>query len=145
MMEEEKLRIKEEEGSVFEEEEEEEDEDDDDPDDDNNGDDDYEDPVIAKQTDIPSYKKSVSDLSALSYEMFVEQTKEMGDDNQDEAESREDNLEEEAEETRELVMSPSDTNSQRKVRTCIPLFSSAAMQLIHWDTLENLQKLHFCN
>ena len=124
MMEEEKLRIKEEEGSVFEEEEEEEDEDDDDPDADNHGDDEYEDPVIAKQTDIPSYKKSVSDLSALSYEMFVEQTKEMCDDNQDEAERREEHLEEEAEETRELVMSPSDNNSQRKVRVCIPLLSS---------------------
>ena len=105
MMEEEKLRLQEEEGSLYQEEKhesvresEEEDEHDHAPV--------KQHPVVTTEGDIPSIKKSVSDLSALSYEMFVEQNKDTGDDN------KEDN-EVEDEETRELVISPT---SQRKVR-----------------------------
>ena len=99
MMEEEKLRRQEEEGgSVFEEEEEEPEK------------------VIEAEDDVPSLKKSPSHLSALSYELFVEQYNDVVDDNGD------DNVvengeagEDEEEETRELVTSPGDNLSHRKV------------------------------
>ena len=118
MMEEEKLRRQEEEGSVFEEqenikEEEEEEECDE---------------VIEKEADIPSLKKSPSHMSALSYELFVEQFKDVIDDNGDtnvENHDTESNHleEEEEEETRELVTSPGDNCSQRKV----------SGQIIYWN------------
>ena len=67
-------------------------------------------PVVLKEADVPRFKKSASDLSALSYEMFVEQSKDTGDDNKEDNDLQEDRLENE--ETRELVLSPT---SQRKV------------------------------
>ena len=115
MMEEEKLRLQEEEGSLYQEEKhgsvgesEEEDEHDHAPV--------KQHPVVTTEGDIPSIKKSVSDLSALSYGMFVEQNKDTGDDNKEDNEVREENLEDE--ETRELVISPT---SQRKVRKAYSL------------------------
>ena len=105
-MEEEKLRRQEEEGSVFEEDNIKEEEDDED------------DEVIEKEADVPSLKKSPSHMSALSYELFVEQFKDVIDDNGDN--NVENNLDMESnhieeEETRELVTSPGDNCSQRKV------------------------------
>ena len=108
-MEEEKLRFQEEEGSFYEEEEEEKQEA-------SEGEDEGDQApvnhqlVVSKEEDVPRFKKSASDLSALSYEMFVEQSKGTGDDNKDDNEEKEDNLENE--ETKELVLSPT---SQRKV------------------------------
>ena len=66
MMEEEKLRQQEEEGSQYDDGEEEEEEEEED-------------------ADIPSVKKSPSNYSALSYELYVEQTKGDPDDNKEEA------------------------------------------------------------
>ena len=115
MMEEEKLRRQEEEGSVFDDEEnikEEEDECDE---------------VIEKEADIPSVKKSPSHMSALSYELFVEQFKDViddnGDNNVEKLDTESNHLdEEEEEETRELVTSPGDNCSQRKVGENILFF-----------------------
>ena len=112
MMEEEKLRFQEEEGSFYEEEEKQESERESDE-----GEDEGEDegdqapvehlPVVSKEADVPRFKRSASDLSALSYEMFVEQSK---DDTKEDNVVKEDNIENE--ETMELVISPT---SQRKV------------------------------
>ena len=112
MMEEEKLRFQEEEGSFYEEEEEEEEKQESEAGDDE-GDQapvDHQ-PVVSKEADVPRFKRSASDLSALSYEMFEEQSKHTGDNNKEDSEVKEDNLENE--ETMELVTSPS---SQRKVK-----------------------------
>ena len=111
MMEEEKLRFQEEEGSFYEEEEEEEEKQESEAGEDE-GDQapvDHQ-PVVSKEADVPRFKRSASDLSALSYEMFEEQSKHTGDNNKEDSEVKEDNLENE--ETMELVTSPS---SQRKV------------------------------
>ena len=109
MMEEEKLRFQEEEGSFYEEEERQESERESDVEEDE-GDQAPVDHLISKEADVPRFKRSASDLSALSYEMFVEQIKDTGDDTKEDNEVKEDNIENE--ETRELVISPT---SQRKV------------------------------
>ena len=111
MMEEEKLRFQEEEGSFYEEEERQESERESDVEEDE-GDQAPVDhlPAVSKEADVPRFKRSASDLSALSYEMFVEQIKDTGDDTKEDNEVKEDNIENE--ETRELVISPT---SQRKV------------------------------
>lgn len=111
MMEEEKLRFQEEEGSFYEEEEKQESERESDEGEDE-GDQAPVDhlPVVSKEADVPRFKRSASDLSALSYEMFVEQSKDTGDDTKEDNEVKEDNIENE--ETMELVISPT---SQRKV------------------------------
>ena len=118
MMEEEKLRMKEEEGSEYNEDEK----------DDIVGDDEVDDVVITKEVEIASFQKSASNMSALSYEMFVESNKNVventdeniHDDNNDEEDREEvnntkDATENDAEETSELVISPGDNYSQRKV------------------------------
>ena len=133
MMEEEKLRFQEEEGSFYEEEEEKqeseagEDEGDHAPVDHQ--------PVVSKEADVPRFKRSASDLSALSYEMFEEQSKHTGDNNKEDSEVKEDNLENE--ETMELVTSPS---SQRKVSEtfCYKLYllrgiKSFKISILHGD------------
>ena len=119
MMEEEKLRMKEEECSVY-----------NGDVGDNCGDDEVDDVVITKEVDIASFQKSASNMSALSYEMFVESNKNVvenndeniHDNNNEEEYSEEVNntkdreaTENDAEETRELVTSPGDNYSQRKV------------------------------
>ena len=111
MMEEEKLRFQEEEGSFYEEEERQESERESDVEEDE-GDQAPVDhlPVVSKEADVPRFKRSASDLSALSNEMFVEQIKDTCDDTKEDNEVKEDNIENE--ETRELVISPT---SQRKV------------------------------
>ena len=113
MREEEKLRFQEEEGSFYEQNEKQESEEESEEEGEDQGDQAPVNnlPVVLKEADVPRFKNSASDLSALSYEMFVEQSKDTGDDNKEDNEVREENLEDE--ETRELVISPT---SQRKVR-----------------------------
>ena len=110
MMEEEKLRFQEEEGSFYEQDEKQESEVDSEEEDEGDQAPVNHLPVVLKEADVPRFKKSASDLSALSYEMFVEQSKDTGDDNKEDNDLQEDRLENE--ETRELVLSPT---SQRKV------------------------------
>ena len=115
MMEEEKLRMKEEEGSEYNEDEKNGDD----------GDDEVDDVVITKEIEIASFQKSASNMSALSYEMFVESNKNVVENNDEnnidnnveesEVNIKGDNTENDAEETRELVASPGDNYSQRKV------------------------------
>ena len=112
MMEEEKLRFQEEEGSFYEQNEKQESEEESEEEGEDQGDQAPVNnlPVVLKEADVPRFKNSASDLSALSYEMFVEQSKDTGDDNKEDNDLQERELENE--ETRELVLSPT---SQRKV------------------------------
>ena len=134
MMEEEKLRFQEEEGSFYEEEEEEEKQESEAGEDEGDHAPVDHQPVVSKEADVPRFKRSASDLSALSYEMFEEQSKHTGDNNKEDSEVKEDNLENE--ETMELVTSPS---SQRKVKPfCYKLYllrgiKSFKISILHED------------
>ena len=75
-MEEEKLRRREEEGSQYDEDEDEEDEEE-------------EEEEEEEEADIPSVKKSPSNYSSMSYELYVEQRKGEQDDNKEEASQQE--------------------------------------------------------
>ena len=124
MMEEEKLRMKEEEGDQ-------ESDYDPVPDNDDVSDDDGgenvveqldEKPATSKELDVPNINNSASNFSALSYELFVEQNKVADNDNNDENDNG-DQVFDEPEETRELVTSPGDSSLHRKV---IDYFSQSA-------------------